>query len=385
MRLCWINCFALAICVSELFASNSRCNAQSGLVDDARLNQLAEKFVRDDGLPGMILAIIADSKVAAIGCAGVRKIGGDQSITIHDKVHLGSCTKAITATLLARLVAAEKLNWTSTVGEVFPEWRGQIHDDYLGVTLVQLLAHRGGMPANARNWSLTEGDIVTTREKILVQSLAAKPVHPPNSKFLYSNLGYVLAGHMAEKVLAKSWEESIQNDLFEPLQMASAGFGAPNQAGQVDQPWGHVERTRPTKSGAKFDASQTDNAPALGPAGTVHCSVEDWAKFLDVHLHPDSHAEFLSPKQIATLHLPIPMEALEERFYAGGWIVKNDPATKMKTLAHSGSNTAWIATVRLVPERGVGFLAVTNLGGKRAQEATDRAIRELIQIQMQQK
>ncbi len=382
MRPRWIDLFALLFCVSGTWALAFSCAAQSDLIADKRLNQLAEKFVRDQELPGMILAIVADSKITAIGCAGVRKSGGDQPITIHDKVHLGSCTKAMTATLLAGLVDKEKLKWTSTVGEIFPEWHGKVHDDYLSVTLAQLLAHRAGMPDNARTWWLTKGDIVTTREAILVQTLAAKPVHPPGSKFLYSNVGYVLAGHMAEKVLGKSWEESIRQTIFEPLQMASAGFGVPNLPGEVDQPWGHVEGRTQTKSPGKLTASQTDNAPALGPAGTVHCSVEDWAKFLDLHLHPDSHAEFLSPQQIVTLHLPILTKPPEERPYAGGWIVSKDEAIKETILMHSGSNTAWMATVCLIPKRGVGFIAVTNLGGKRAQDTTNRAIRELIEMHL---
>jgi CubicO group peptidase (beta-lactamase class C family) len=58
----------------------------------------------------------------------------------------------------------------------------------------------------------------------------------------------------------------------------SAGFGSPGHAGRVDQPWGHHA------SGKEITPNRQDNAPAYGPAGTVHCSVRDWARFAAAHL-----------------------------------------------------------------------------------------------------
>ena len=56
---------------------------------------------------------------------------------------------------------------------------------------------------------------------------------------IYSNVGYALAGLMAEQVTGHSWEDLMRKRVFEPLGMLSAGFGPPGHAGRVDQPWGH--------------------------------------------------------------------------------------------------------------------------------------------------
>jgi hypothetical protein len=61
------------------------------------------------------------------GTAGVRKRGTAERITIADQFHLGSCTKAMTATLVAMLVEEGKLNWTTTLGELFADTVKPLH------------------------------------------------------------------------------------------------------------------------------------------------------------------------------------------------------------------------------------------------------------------
>lgn len=370
--------FLAAIAFSfELMAPSGSVAQESPRTSDDGLNEVAAAIVQETGVPGMILAVLDHSEIVAIGCAGIRKAGSPERITIDDHVHLGSCTKAMTATLMAVLVEDGRLAWNSTIGEVLPELRGKIHAEYLPVTLEQLLAHRGSIPANAKNWWLKRADPIAARREIIIQSLTNPPSKPVGSQFLYSNLGYVLAAHMAEQVCGKSWEEIIREELFDPLAMSTAGFGPPNTPDQVDQPWGHVPKTPSTDGDGKFRPLQSDNAAALGPAGTVHCSVEDWCKFLNLHLHPEVRPDLLAVEKIQRLHTPDPHDATSDRRYAGGWIVDDKNPTGATTLAHSGSNKMWIATVRLVPSRGIGLVAAVNAGGADAKQAADKGIRRL--------
>src|SRR5690349_14864330 len=77
--------------------------------------------------------------------AGVRKRGTAERITLDDRFHLGSCTKAMTATLVAMLVEEGKLNWTTTLGELFADTVKPMHPVWEKVTLRQVLAHRAGL------------------------------------------------------------------------------------------------------------------------------------------------------------------------------------------------------------------------------------------------
>src|SRR5690242_20277101 len=84
-------------------------------------------------------------RIIAQGAAGVRKRGTAERITLDDQFHLGSCTKAMTATLVAMLVEEGKLNWTTTLGELFADTVKPMDPASEKVTLRQVLAHRAGL------------------------------------------------------------------------------------------------------------------------------------------------------------------------------------------------------------------------------------------------
>src|SRR5256884_5503249 len=95
---------------------------------------------------GMVAAVLRGERIMAQGVAGVRKRGTAERITLNDRFQLGSCIKAMTATLVAMLVGEGKLNWTTTLGELFADTVKPMHPAWEKVTLRQVLAHRAGLP-----------------------------------------------------------------------------------------------------------------------------------------------------------------------------------------------------------------------------------------------
>ena len=334
---------------------------------DERINRgLAE--IRDrHKLPGIIGAVLQGESLTAIGAVGVRRLGSDEPIQPTDLVHLGSDTKAMTATLLGMLVEKDLLSWSNTILDVFPARAKGLHRDFQKVTLAQLLNHRAGLPANGPWWELQGRSTTEKRRDLLDRMMKDAPLSKPGSTFLYSNVGYALAGLMAEQVTGSPWEGLIRERLFVPLGMTTAGFGPPGTPGKLDQPWGHDDKGEPR---------QGDNAAALGPAGTVHCSVSDWAKFAALHLRGEGgkgKPRLLKASTFRTLHTPP-----GGGDYAGGWIVVDRPWAGGRALTHSGSNTMWYGTVWLAPARDFGVLVVTNQGGETASKASDEACSGLI-------
>src|SRR3954464_14886374 len=104
----------------------------------AILGRGAERF-------GMAAVVLRGERIIAQGAAGIRKRGTAQRITLDDRFHLGSCTKAMTATLVAMLVEEGKLNWTTTLGELFADTVKPMHPAWEKVTLRQVLSHRAGL------------------------------------------------------------------------------------------------------------------------------------------------------------------------------------------------------------------------------------------------
>jgi len=310
------------------------------------IHEALSEIVNRDQAPGMIAGIISKEGVMAIGSAGVRKAGSGVPIASNDLVHLGSCTKAMTAVMLATLVAEGKIDWEMKLVDAIPDLVKSIHIDYQSTTLWKLLTHRAGLPSNPVNWGAHSTKEIQARrlailEENLSSTLSAKP-----GEFNYSNFGYMIAACMAEKVTGLSWETLMKQRVFNPLGMSSAGFGVPDKSSSIQQPWGH------SKSGGSWQPSTSYDAEAIGPAGEIHCSIADWAKFLTL---------FMSGKNSILDSTSINKLSEPEGFYAGGWGVIEDRAwAKGKVLTHNGSNGIWYATVLVATQIDRAYVVVTN-------------------------
>lgn len=331
---------------------------------DAKLQQV----VKDYHLPGGAALVLSDGEVVDEAATGVRANGFSSAVTVDDRWHLGSDTKAMTSVVAAKLVEQGKLKWDSTVAEIFPDWK--IDPSLQHVTLRMLLNHQGHVPANAA-WPevkpLIGDDPVKEREAIVRMSLGK----PAEAKTVYSNLGYMIAGTMLQRVSGKPWETLMRDELFTPLEMGTCGFGGPAQSVMpVDQPLGHVDRDgaiSPQPPGPK-----SDNRPSMGPAGTVHCSLRDWAKFTSIY-HENSRQTLLSKDSIAELQTP----QLGAN-YSFGWGSGGGPMPGETVLSHTGSNTIYYATAYVSPKQNKTFLFATNYAGGKTGEAAGEVINYMV-------
>lgn len=350
----------------------------SGLSSSPRVEAVLEpiRAVRD--IPGLAAAVIRGEDVVAIGAVGVRRAGDPKPVTVDDRFHLGSCTKAMTATLIAQLVEEGSLSWSTTLAESFPELASTMHSDYRNVTLEQLLAHRGGVPTDLnagglwmRLWRHT-GTPVEQRRTLVEGVLTSAPQAPPGTQFIYANGGYAIAGAIAEKKTGKPWEDLMTQRLFEPLGMNSAGFGAPGDAEKLDQPWGH--RLAGGKLVPVAPGPMSDNPAAIGPAGTVHATLPDWARFISLHLRgAQSSGRLLKPDTFRKLHTPV-----SGQDYALGWIVTDRPWGGT-VFTHAGSNTMWYCVAWLAPQKNFAVIVACNRGDEAAAKGCDEVAWGLIQ------
>lgn len=328
----------------------------------ADLQSLADELHAKSDFPAVWLA---DGEVGGqlqIASAGVRRAGSAVAVHSLDRLHLGSCTKAMTAVLIARLVEQGVLDWKDTFASVAPGLSEKLPATHRYVTLEQLLQHRSGFPENARNWLLQRGVFVTDfRREILLDSLQQLPLEPPGSMECYSNLGYLGAGLIAEYRTGRSWEALMQAEVFRPLGLVSAGFGPPSLCESLEQPWGHAVIERQLRS------AQADNPPALGPAGTVHLSLPDWFKFCELFAGGGPQG-YLSAETLAKLVQP---DLNSE--YAYGWVATKQDGATGKILTHAGSNRWWYAEATILPQQRRIVLCVFNRGGEEASELAGEA------------
>ena len=321
---------------------------------------LVGEVLKEHGVPALAGAVVTPEGVAWLDAGGLRRADASGRVTKADLWHIGSNTKAMTAALYARAVQQGRARWSATVPELFPDVKTD--PAWAKTTIEDLLSHRSGVSdaglLNLRAAHADERPVPEQRGELAANVFGAAPNGKPG-EFAYSNVNYVLAGAALERLLGVRWEEAITRELFRPLGMASPGFGAPQGA----QPWGHSDGLFGVGGGPVDPTGLADNPPILGPAGRVHLSLADYAKF--VRLFLTEGGGYLAPESSAKLTTP---PAGSD--YALGWGVRRDrPWAQGPLLGHAGSNTMWVALAQVAPARGVAILTVTNSGLRRGEPA----------------
>jgi CubicO group peptidase (beta-lactamase class C family) len=332
--------------------------------------------------PALAAAVIVDGKLQAAGVVGVRKHGSDVRAEPNDPFHLGSCTKAMTGSLIGLLVQQGKLQWDRPLPEYFPELKDKMHEDYRSVTLVHLLSHRAGVPSMTNGFAPVEGrqlkqirameSPAAQRRRVVEIVLAQPPIHKPGEKQEYSNAGFTIAGAIVDRVMSEEYETVLQRMLFEPLGMKTAGFGPMGTAGRIDAPWQHTQKDDQI---VPIDPEPgNDNPPFITSAGRVHCSIGDWARYIECVLQALRAEKGLLPAaQVRQLQEP-PFGGK----YALGWALTTRDWAGGPVLQHAGSNRRNYCVVWLAPRKNFAVLVATNRGGDDAPKGLDRVCAALI-------
>ncbi len=366
-------------------ASTEMAPARANTADHASLDPILEPYLARFILPALAAAVVRDGQVVAAGAVGTRRVGARIPVAIADRFHLGSDAKAMTALLAAMLVESGRLRWNSTVGSVFPELAAAMAPDVAGIVLEQLLSHTSGIPSdNPAQDKLLEqsfaqpGNLDELRYWV-VANLVKQPLQSkPGAQFAYSNLGYTLAGAIIERVAAKTWEELIAERVFDPLGFKTAGFGPQSSLGRVDAPLGH--RTLPDGTlKAMLAGPNGDNPEVIGPAGTVHMSVLDFAAWAGWHAAAGKRGPALvHPETFRKLHTMVidmppkpdaPVGTPSSGSYGLGIGQMSLPISAEPFLFHGGSNQMNLAYIMLQPKHDFAMVMMTNRGGDKADDA----------------
>ena len=305
-------------------------------------------------VPAMGALVIRSGAVVATAVSGKRAADQADAVQPDDVWHLGSNGKAMTAAMIARLVERGVLSWDAPLSTLLPELAAGMQPGYRSVTLRDLFAHQAGLNENIAEEYLPK--FMADQRALPVQrvdyariALAQTPGYAAGTADGYSNNGPLVAAVAAERATGMSYEQLMQREVFDPLQMRSARFGATHRG----QPLGHLQ-------GKPKEGRDADNPPALAPAGEIHMSLQDWAKFAIDQMQGElGQGKLLKPASYKMLH----DAAREGGKFGLGW--RRQPSMAGMTgpfLSHSGSNEFWFAVIALRPSTLDGALVVANAG-----------------------
>lgn len=331
--------------------------------------QLASEILKDASIPAVGVVLIRHGQIADEAVAGVRARDNPVPVRKTDLWHIGSDEKAMTATMIARLVERGTLSWNTPLSRLIPQLSKSMRPEYRAVDLKELLSHRAGLQ------DLIDSDYYESlyrdsrplhlqRIDYVRMALSWPAAFPPGTDTKYSNRGTVIAALAAENATGRSYEELMRQEIFGPLGMRSVRFDPP-KPGELAGHDGEM---------AKYGL-HADNPPVDAPAGEVRLTLDDWAKFaIDQMEGGHGRGKLLRRSTYLLLHT-----GQKGSIYGLGWGVRQSlDGFSGNFLTHSGSNGYWFARIVLAPGTKDGLLIAANSASDAAQMTITKVEAEIV-------
>lgn len=336
-------------------ASEPVAGSQSVAAFIPEFEDLVVEVMKEWKVPGLAVAIVQDLGVAFVGTYGLRDIEAGLKVTTDTQFQIMSVSKSFAATGLALLVDERRMDWKKPVREYIPEFR--LYDAVASdrVTVRDVLCHHSGLPRH--DWIWLPGDLSPA------QMLAALPYLEPSadirSAFQYSNLGYLIASMVAERVSGRNWADFTRS-LTDKLDM-KVTFTVEELAAATDAavPYGMMGDT----------CQRTKLWPISVPAaGGMSTSIASFANWLRFHLGQGAFEgqRLLSSGAIQELQKPrVHVGATGFAEYSDvhyGFGFRSHWYRGERVVWHGGGFTGTNALMMMLPDRGVGVAVLANNG-----------------------
>ncbi|MCB1561778.1 MAG: serine hydrolase [Xanthomonadales bacterium] len=343
--------------------------------DAAAWDAIVDAVVERYDLPGIAVGIIDHGEVVHVAVRGERRVGSGQRIDRDTLFKIASNSKAMTATLLARLVQQGRIRWDDPVRRHLPQFA--MHDPWVSehMQIGDLLVHRSGLPEGGGDLMLWPMPNHFNRADIINGLQYIKPAYDFRAGYAYDNLLYVVAGEAAAAAGGPPYAELLRREIFEPLGMRRCQAGEWHRAsvGNVAVPhyW------REGKAVADVPVSDTVEPSTMEAAGGIRCSLGDMLIWARNWLTPDTaQLRWLNAEQRRiewTPYTPMPISDRRRawdgtRLYAYGYGWRIADIDGELTVSHTGTLSGMYSAMLLLPDRKAGFVVLINADASAARE-----------------
>jgi CubicO group peptidase (beta-lactamase class C family) len=366
--------------LATLLALLSACGGDALVRSDAAFDEIFDDAMSRYDLPGLAVGVIENGEVVYARTAGEIAAGSGKSINQDTLFKIASNSKAMTASVLARLVDAGKLAWSDPVVKHLPQFR--MFDPWVSenIEVQDLLVHNSGLPEGAGDLMLWPEPNSFTREDIIAGLAHLKPGYGFRSGYAYDNLLYVVAGEVAAAAGGASYEELVRREVFEPLGLdCRVGEWRSSEVGNVAQPHMRVdERNVVVRADENLVPAITSAA-----AGGIRCSLDAMLIWARNWLAPDAaQLEWLSEEQRQAMWTPRTLMPVGERrrewnnthihAYAFGFRLAD--VDGRWTVSHTGTLMGMYSVMTLLPDQRSGFVVLINGPGSKARTALNEVL-----------
>ncbi|MFM7184343.1 MAG: exo-beta-N-acetylmuramidase NamZ domain-containing protein [Planctomycetota bacterium] len=224
---CFVPLLAVAVTAAALgvgpapAAELPRLEPAAAGFDAARLatvDGLVEPALAETKMPGCVVCIGRREGIAMLKAYGRRAVApADEPMTTDTVFDLASLTKPVaTATAVMKLVEEGRLRLSDPIATHIPEFAANGKEK---LTVLDLLTHQSGLIADNPIEDYAAGP-ATALERIW----ALAPLHPPATKFIYSDVNFIVLGQLVERITGESVADFSRRATFVPLGMTETGY-----------------------------------------------------------------------------------------------------------------------------------------------------------------
>lgn len=309
---------------------------------------------------GCAIAIVDHGKIVFIKSYGVLKQGKKKPITVNTLFQLGSISKAITATLVAKLVKEKYLDLDLPI-QTF------VSPPLVPLTLRHILSHTTGYSRQEWNQKIEAG---MTRD-LLLKTLAQSP-NGSNKNYDYHNLAFSLVEEIISTSMNNSFVAVMKSMLLEPLGMKNTTVGPMDFLNTQNFAWPHQKNEKGNFYVAK--EYSTFYHKSVCSAGGINSTIQDMAIFLQLQL--GSIPNFLLVNDLSQFHTPhvkapdaiawIKSSKPIHSYYGLGWRSLDYGQTRI--VFHGGWLKGFTNFLGFIPQKKIGIVILNNSEGSFSQK-----------------
>ncbi|RPI33747.1 MAG: class A beta-lactamase-related serine hydrolase [Chloroflexota bacterium] len=327
---------------------NAQASAPMQTASYDQIDAYVQSEMKAASIPGLAYGIVKGDQIVHLQAFGSADATG-RPITPQTPFLIGSVGKVITSLAIQQLVSAGKVDLDAPVQRYIPWFRLADEAASSQITIRHLLNHTSGLSAadGAKpKYYLVEG---YTNQEIIHELDQSQPDRPVGSSFEYSNLNFLILGHVIEQVSGQTYEDYIQEHIFGPLEMKHSYMDL-TEAQQA----GLVLGNR-VLFGFLFPV-QLPYPRAMMSSGFHFSTVEDLAHLLIAHLNQGRYADVLVLPQNSNSTQVV---ASKPGYYDIHWIGLNE-MPRNYTDAQSGTTLDYSACYYILPNHRTGVVVLTN-------------------------
>lgn len=320
----------------------------------SRFNSYTNSLFPKTGVPGSAVVIVHDGKIVYLNCLGVKDITTKSPVNPYTIFQIGSCSKAFTSALIAKMVDKGYMNWNDTVRSYFTPAEFQLYSKTVSnkITIADCLCHRSGLPMYSGD------DLWMYYNNTFLEGLYKMRYVENNTMFRstwnYNNVMYALAGECAARATGKSYSQLMMEEIFQPLNMkfSTTSYIAFLNAKNRVQPYYH-------KNQNELIPFSTDLSN-VKPAGSISSSILDMANWIKFQL---ANGKFNGKQMVSSKQLTItktPQMPAGNKWYGYGWGISHNGTITIVT--HLGDAAPSRTDVCIYPQENLGIISVSNEG-----------------------